>query len=163
MTAESPLALVTTNWTAVSRAAKSGEPLPFQPVRISLGLPRWFPEGRTCPYVEELAPKGLWDLDEPEFSTRFIERLDRFGVEQITARLREVHDGSDRPLALVCFEPPGQHCHRRLGADWWERKTGQQVDEWRPAASEPSQEPAQNPHTGGFGQLRVTGDTRGER
>jgi hypothetical protein len=32
-----------------------------------------------------------------------------------------------RGLCLLCFEPVGQFCHRRVFADWFEQQDGQPV------------------------------------
>ena len=81
--------------------------------------------------MSELAPYGLMQIqDEAEFATKYIARLERIGVERIEQRFAGIsaaHDG--RGLVLLCYEPAGEPCHRRLFATWLEQQTGQHVPE----------------------------------
>jgi hypothetical protein len=100
------------------------------PVGISVGEPK-FPLGYTCEFIRRLAPWGLLEVpDADEFSQRYRERLDALGIDAVRRRFRSISAGHDyRGLVLLCFEPVGQFCHRRVFADWFEREDGQPVPE----------------------------------
>ena len=96
------------------------------PVGISLGEPK-FPLRYTCVYLRGLAPWGLLQVrDADEFSRRYRERLDAIGTDAVRRRFRSISAEHDsRGLVLLCFEPVGQFCHRRVFADWSEQEDGQ--------------------------------------
>jgi hypothetical protein len=81
--------------------------------------------------MRELAPFGLLEIgDDAEFTRRYVERLDRFGVAHFQRRFAEIsaaHDG--RGLVLFCFELAGEPCHRFTFARWFEGRTGEHVPE----------------------------------
>lgn len=129
-----PIPMVTTSWTAIGRLHNAGE-RDFVPVRTSVGVPRWLGWAKHAPQVRELTPYGIFDPAEPkpedEYRGLYVARLEAIGVEQIGARLTEVHAEYLRPLALLCFCDlhRGDFCHRRIAAEWWEGQTGQAVPE----------------------------------
>ena len=100
------------------------------PVGISIGEPK-FPLGYTCVYLRRLAPWGLLEVrDEDEFSRRYRDRLDGVGIAAVWRDFRSISAEHDcRGLVLLCFEPVGQFCHRRVFAEWFEREDGQPVPE----------------------------------
>ncbi len=120
--------LVTASWTALWQASKGG-PLPLQPVRISRGTPKFWPQAATFPAVDELIPDG-WMLSEKDLGKSergYRGKLDRIGLERITARLDEIAAECGATLALACFEDlskPGEQCHRRWFADWFANQPG---------------------------------------
>lgn len=120
------------------------------PVRTSMGKPRFIDPQRAAamPVVEELIPYGLLKIDqEPEFARRYRARLEKTGVDAIEARFRALIDTYRRPLALLCFEKliaPGEFCHRRIFAAWWEEQTGEPVPEYE-SAWEPIRPPEPEP------------------
>lgn len=84
----------------------------------------------------DLAPKPrmlkLKDLAE----------YDKVFKEQILGKLdpRKVYEELGQDAVLLCFEPPGQYCHRRVVAEWLEKNLGIQVPELQ--APKPRSEPA---------------------
>ena len=38
-------------------------------------------------------------------------------------------ENGKKPLVLLCWCSPGEFCHRRIWADWYLEKTGQEVPE----------------------------------
>ena len=114
--------VLTGRWRDVYDAARTGVPLDYTPTRISLGIPRYMPEGRAFPAIRELMPRGhLFRLEGDEFDAAFRIHLDGVGVETIRTRFAEVYAADPRPLLLLCFErvQAGERCHRRTLADWW--------------------------------------------
>ncbi|MFB6643961.1 hypothetical protein ACFCYF_42790 [Streptomyces chartreusis] len=113
------------------------EPAMGVPVRITLSPPWW-----TLPYVldhqvRELAPsRSYFGSARTEFETAYRAQLDERGVEALAARFQQIAvTGGDLRLVLLCFEDltkPGEWCHRRMFASWWQEKTGAQVRELGP-------------------------------
>ncbi len=123
--------LVTCSWRAIHEAHLAGE-RSFVPVRTSVGCPKFWPAAEHFPRVREVAPYGLMKLGGEEFRARYVARLESFGIERIVARFDAIHEEYQRTLALICFEPAGQPCHRRLLATWLENQAGQHVPELEP-------------------------------
>jgi hypothetical protein len=121
-------------YTASWRAAISAEPA-LQPVRVSLGKPKWIPPAQADAYpaIESLMPSGLLnaDLGRDEFEARFRHALDRRApaIESaVTALLGRV----DRSVAMACFELRPEDCHRSIAGAWLEDRFGLNVAEWHP-------------------------------
>jgi hypothetical protein len=99
------------------------------PVGITISPPR-FPLGYECVYMTRLAPWGLRELDDDEFTRRYRDRLDGIGIAAIWRRFLSIsnaHDG--RGLCFLCYEPAGAFCHRRVLARFIEDATLQPVPE----------------------------------
>lgn len=127
-----PITTATASWRALHLAALAGCTDGYTPVRISLGLPRFWADAERLPYLRDLAPAGVFGLEGEAFDRAYVDRLDRIGVERIGLALDTIRQESGQPVVvLACFEKAGQPCHRRLFADYWMRKTGQLVPEWR--------------------------------
>ena len=103
----------------------------FAPVRITMGYPRFKLAYTLAGTVKEIAPRrSYFYAPADEFAGAYRAQLDELGVDRIRALLAPIsseHEGRD--LALVCFEKPGEPCHRRQFAAWWEEQTGEIVAE----------------------------------
>jgi hypothetical protein len=108
-------------------------------IRTTVGYPRFLKLSyQLDDYVKELAPHGIFGkgLSEQEFTTAYRQRLDRIGTDTIRARLDELHAASPSGrVVLLCFEPIGRFCHRRLFADWAETALDLVVPELQSASS----------------------------
>lgn len=104
----------------------------LMPIGISVGRPK-FPLGYTPLYMEELAPFGLLQIEDPvEFDRGYIERLERVGTDALQNCFAAICAEHETPgLVLLCFEPVGQPCHRHLFSRWWEHQSGETVPELR--------------------------------
>jgi uncharacterized protein (DUF488 family) len=96
-----------------------------QAVAISRGIPRGW-QGRT---YKPLAP--AWTLVKLTDNEQFIrlyraQVLDRLDAAEV---LREM--GADN-FVLLCWEPPGEFCHRRVVAAWLQKELGLVVEELNP-------------------------------
>lgn len=90
-------------------------------VAISQGVPKWY-KGKV---YKKLAPS--WALvkieDEKEYVRRYkYEVLDRLDPAQVLKELGE-------DAVLLCWEKPGEFCHRRIVAEWLEEELGIEVPE----------------------------------
>jgi len=90
-------------------------------VAISQGVPKWW-KGRI---YKALAPS--WYLiklkDEDTYTQKFNEILDNLDAREVVKVLGE-------DAILLCWEKPGEFCHRRLVAEWLERELGIKVPEY---------------------------------
>lgn len=100
------------------------------PVSIALWKPKWY-EGLE---YKKIAPKAFMlkgEYSQEEyvvFYNRFI--LDKLDVDEVIQDLERLGDGKD--IALLCYEKPGDFCHRHLFADWVLNQTGWEIPEFRP-------------------------------
>lgn len=90
-------------------------------VSIARGEPKWY-RGRS---YKDLAPP--WYMikikDEEEYTKQYNEKiLGRLSPEKVVRDLGE-------DAILLCWERPGEFCHRRLVAEWLEEELGIKVPE----------------------------------
>jgi hypothetical protein len=86
-------------------------------VSIALKSPEWF-KGREYP---ALAPRlDMLPMEEEEYRPEYQAILDRLDPRQVYEDLRP-------ESILLCWEPPGRFCHRRLVAEWLEKALGVQI------------------------------------
>jgi len=115
-------------WTTYFAHVKSIDTDKIMPIAIcGKAVPGW-----KYPEYKLLAPS--WDIyDEyknrggtPErYTERFLkERLSVLDKESVLRNLTELADGK-KEIALVCYEKPGDFCHRHIVADW----LGQGIEE----------------------------------
>jgi hypothetical protein len=88
-------------------------------VAISRGVPVWF-KGKKYP---ALAPEAWMikkdcPLSEVEWTAEYHKRiLSKLNAKKV---LKDLGSGS----VLLCWEKPGEFCHRRIVAAWLEKETG---------------------------------------
>lgn len=100
------------------------------PLSISGRAPDWY----AGPQLRLLAPKrGFFDawaageIDDDGYVRAFrAQVLAPLDPAQVFRRIVEAH-GPD--VTLLCYEPPGQFCHRRIVAQWFEQALGVSVPE----------------------------------
>ena len=91
-------------------------------VSIALKTPEWF-QGRRYP---ALAPRlDMLPMEEEEYRREYQAILDRLDP-------RQVYEDLGPDAVLLCWEPPGVFCHRRLAAEWLEERLGVKVPELPP-------------------------------
>jgi hypothetical protein len=96
-----------------------------QAVAISRGVPRGW-RGARSPILAP--PRPLIKIMDPAtfiplYKAQVLDKLDPHQV------IRDL--GGDNFL-LLCWEPPGEFCHRRVVAVWMEKTTGIKVEEFNP-------------------------------
>jgi hypothetical protein len=85
-------------------------PAGLRPLGIARGKPKFF----TGPSELRLAPSwAMLKMTRPEYDARFAALL--AGLEP-----RELYDALGEDAVLLCWEKPGEGCHRRLVAEWFE-------------------------------------------
>jgi hypothetical protein len=81
-------------------------------VGISQGVPKWY----TGALYKKLAPP--WEIVKIENEASFR----RLYYEMVLSKLNPVHVAYElEGMVLLCWELPGQFCHRRLVAEWLEK------------------------------------------
>ena len=97
--------------------AKSGKDQ--DAVAISQGVPKWF-KGRV---YKKLAPSWkMIKLPDKQYREEYANLLSKLNAEEVYNEL-----GSN--AILLCYEKPGEFCHRRLVADWIQNELGIYVPE----------------------------------
>lgn len=143
-------ALFTASWAELHRHR---DHLDVQPVRISRGLPKFWPEAAGFPALDDLMPDG-WMLgikDIEKFGRCYRRKLHVIGFDAIQGQLEALGAEYGRPPALACFEADPATCHRGpvFGfAAWWLGQCGEVIEEWEPA------NPAKTPREL-FGQIEL--------
>ena len=81
-----------------------------------------------------LAPEEsiLWkykngEIDEMEYTSLYLDQLDRIGIRDI---LLGIHTFGD-DVVLVCWEAPDKFCHRHILADYINKRTKLNIEEYK--------------------------------
>lgn len=90
-------------------------------ISIARGNPVWF-HGRI---YYPLAP--TWEMikrmTEAQYDQHYQEILSHLDA-------RSVYNELGEDAILLCWEKPGQNCHRRMVAEWFEKELGVEVPEY---------------------------------
>ena len=109
------------------------------PISISLWKPKWY-EGLQ---LLQVAPKAFMlkeDLTRQQYVDCYKRYVtDRLRVEQVVNWIEQLSGGKD--AALLCYEKPGDFCHRHLLAQWMTEQSGLVVEEWEPDGEQKNPEP----------------------
>jgi hypothetical protein len=108
------------------------------PISISYSPPRWY-NGNAYPWLaptrEILADYKAGLLTVKQYAERFeVDILSKLNPVNVHLALLKI-GGMD--ATLLCFEKPGEFCHRRLVAEWLEHHRGLHIPEqptefWQP-------------------------------
>jgi len=99
------------------------------PKAVSISL--YPPRGWTGRRYKALAPtRQMLKMTNGEYRAAYQEILDRLDPRKVYQELGE-------DAILLCWEKPGEFCHRRLVAEWLERELGVEVPEY----AEPEKHP----------------------
>jgi len=103
----------------------------WAPVRISLGAPRFFvpykPKGKAWACIPELVPvRELLGLPKKEYKKIYTSMLDDENDEEnFIDKIGMLGDNT----IFLCFCKPENWCHRQFFAEWYEKKTGEKINE----------------------------------
>lgn len=125
--------IYTSNYASISKLGKAG----IKTVQTSLGTPKWC----TCQYqLTALAPRGyMLRLSEQDYTPKYHELLENLKMPWLQQTLYTMTEQGTQPIALLCFcDLRKGFCHRRLFADWFERKTGYIVPEFGESKNPPT-------------------------
>lgn len=99
-----------------------------------IGISRTEPKGISLDgKISDFCPdeKILWgykngEIDEMEYTSRYLDQLDRIGIRNILLSIH--HYGDD--VILLCWEAPDKFCHRHILADYINRKSKLDIREY---------------------------------
>lgn len=98
-------------------------------VSIAVALPK-YQLGYEVGELPIISPRGVFGRFEGEdYKREYFRRLDGFGKERIARELERVK-GNKENLVLLCHEKDASVCHRRMFAEWWEKETGEVINEF---------------------------------
>jgi len=110
-------------------------------VAISRGLPKYETAYKIAGRIWDIAPaRELYGASHFEFRRAYLRQLEVAGFQRIRRALAEYRDCGT--VVLCCFEDvrnPEDWCHRRMFAEWWERHTGQKIEEYPDPSTPKSQ------------------------
>ncbi len=108
------------NWNSLKKAD-------IVPVSIALFSPKWY-EGYRFHFLAPTRYMVLGDCEREEYVSLYRQILDKYGAEKIVQAVNKVSYGKD--VALLCYEKPGEFCHRHLLADYLNEKLNLGVTEF---------------------------------
>lgn len=117
--------IYTTYWSKVKRLPSSIKPI---------GISMFPPKGTSAEKLIELAPSadllkaaksGI--ITKDEYSAVFKEQLKLLCANDIVNSIRSIAGTGD--AAIVCYEKPGDFCHRHLVADWLKEELSMTLSE----------------------------------
>jgi uncharacterized protein (DUF488 family) len=97
----------------------------LHPIGIAISQPKWY-KGTN---FKNLAPKyEMINWPEDRYTPEFKKILLNQNAKLVFDQMRSFSGGKD--VVLLCYEMPGQFCHRRLVAEWFEKELGIEVKEF---------------------------------
>lgn len=130
MTNTTPIPTIYTSYWAKHKAlTKAG----IVPIGISVGPPQW----HSGFNMFSLAPQR-WMLSRKVSTDQYIGAFAKILLDlnptDTLAELLKLADG--RPCALLCWEKPGDFCHRHIVAKWFNQHLDLGIREWGPPPPE---------------------------
>lgn len=91
------------------------------PVNIALWPPKWY-KGLSYKALAPLYFMMRGNLTREQYIENYNQCvLSKLNPNQVAERLRQLTN--DKDCALMCFEKPGDFCHRHLAAEWLSKNT----------------------------------------
>ena len=116
----------------------------YYPVGISIGKPRFKTGYEIREQCYALAPKGyMLKMEYEPYREAYFQKLEEIGTDKIIGivqRMDERAQEEGKTLVLLCYEDlrkPDQWCHRTLFAEWWQKMTGEVINELEEADVKP--------------------------
>ena len=88
---------------------------------------------KSCIDIPQLFPsdKILWDykkgkIDEMEYTSKYLDQLNELGVDRIIKMIQIFGDN----VVLLCWESPEKFCHRHILADYINKNSNINVEEF---------------------------------
>lgn len=116
---------------------------------VPIGIALWPPKFFQGLHLQYLAPKRYMMKDEVTreqyIQMYYRDVVGHLNPAQVIADIERMSQGKD--AALLCYEKPGDFCHRRLFADWMLRETGLEIKEWEPSQKQIEEQVAKQMQT----------------
>ena len=116
----------------------------YYPVGISIGKPRFKTGYEIREQCYALAPKGyMLKMEYEPYREAYFQKLEEIGADKIIGivqRMDERAQEEGKTLVLLSYEDlrkPDQWCHRTLFAEWWQKMTGEVINELEEADVKP--------------------------
>jgi len=91
-----------------------------KPISIAAGAPRWYVGAqymRLAPKYDTLKDYKSGKIDKDQYTKEYHEKvLNLLDADVIYAYLTSIYN---EEVTLLCWEKPGQFCHRNLVAKWF--------------------------------------------
>ena len=101
---------------------------------VPIGIAIWPPRFYQGLSYQVLAPRRYMMADnvtrEQYIEMYFRDVVGKLSPEKVISDIERLSGGKD--AALLCYEKPGDFCHRRLFAEWMLKSTGLDIKEWDP-------------------------------
>lgn len=98
------------------------------PVGISVFLPKYF-NGYSLKYLAPTAK--MLHMGEKEYTPLYFQILEKVSIGKLREDIMRIsNQEGGKDVALLCYEKPGDFCHRRIFADWMKEKTGYDIKEY---------------------------------
>lgn len=105
------------------------------PVSISRSPPSWYSGGQyklLAPPFSIVKAHKLEQINDEEYTEQFKKLvLNPLNASEIYTSLISIYGEN---ITLLCYERPGDFCHRRIVAEWFERELEITVDELPPVS-----------------------------
>ena len=111
-------------------------------VAVCGGLPPYWKDGPDAKWLKEAAPKREWwqewkekFKDDPNSEESVVWYKDKYektvlmALNPCAVDVKLLEWGKAGNVYLLCYEKAGEFCHRRLLAEWLNRKLGLKVEE----------------------------------
>ena len=134
----------------------------YTAVGITLGRPKFNLGQQLAGNLYDIAPKGLFGkgYGREEYKEKYFEKMDKIGVERIRRQL-DYYRSMGKDVVLLCFEDvrdESQFCHRNVFAEWWEKNTGERIEELPdPAECKYKKKKEEKKEEEGYSQLSLFG------
>lgn len=97
-----------------------------------IGIVRIPPKWIDIQNYNKLAPSyGLLKLEEVtqgKWAELFLTELSKLDPQEVLKDLEKLSEGKD--IVLLCYEKPGEFCHRHIVADWLGMELGIKINEY---------------------------------
>lgn len=122
--------IYTSYWAKTNALRKAG----IVPIGISVGPPKWY-DGFS---MFNLAPHR-WMLSKSCSHDRYILEFANIllALDPHDTLAQILKFGNGKPVALLCWEKPGDFCHRHIVAKWFNQHLDLNVREWRQPPKKP--------------------------
>lgn len=100
------------------------------PIGISLGVPNFF-KGHKMMYLAPTRAMLNSLIPQEEYTKMYREQiLSKVSLDTLREDLSIITRGQNVDVALLCWEKPGDFCHRHLFAEWMKEMTGYEIEEF---------------------------------
>jgi uncharacterized protein (DUF488 family) len=115
-----------TIYTSYFAKSKQLEKEGVAPVCIAIGTPKWF---SGISYKVVAPHRFMLSLSEEKYREEYRKILHGLSAEKVASDIKAITRNANKE-ALLCYEKPGDCCHRRMLAYWLEKELGIEVKEY---------------------------------